>query len=239
MNRLLLVMVFLLASAAPALAVPVTYGDLQWGTVTLYASQGGLPVGESEPIDLSTVMLTIDEDNHRLSGFSISVSGPATIAFDSPPVNGLDSVSFSDALLSQTPLLGDPWVTMTRNSTSAYNASFVMPSEIGASEVVLNLYGGGGSIVTSLDPPETTTTTGTVNVFPGKKRIDMQTWGVSFGSFDPLTPGGDPVEIEARFSFVADEVVPIPEPASSALFGTGMLIVAGSIRRRRPTPQYR
>jgi hypothetical protein len=222
-KRLLPVLLVFLFST-PALAIPVTYTDIAGGQVIINASQGGSLVG-SVASDITIGSATIDTATNQLLSLSISVDGPILLTFASP-VNGLDSIEISDALLETT--------------TAAALAVFAVPgfdyfgqfagvaSEIGAGALVLNL-DGGGSVPSSLDPPVATTTSGTVRIVGNE--VDLSVNGVSIGAFSAIPPSaGDDVVVTANFSFKGTEA--IPEPNAAALFSLGALVVVSSFRRR-------
>jgi hypothetical protein len=221
-------------AATSASAAPVTY-YLDAGEITSIqlvdvfnpSNPTICPIGSGNclvnaPLQLTSAAVTIDLDTGELLDLSIFVSGPGII--DMNGLNGYEAIVFNG-----TSFQSSGGTTLTP-SGSQYN--FASPGVVTADTVQIYLLGNPGPYPSA--PPDAevpyvnpTTPTGNIQFVDGEAVLTLT--GVDLGLFsDPF--GGNPLLAKADFTFTAA----IPEPASTALYGVGLLLAAVAIRRFSP-----
>ena len=216
-----------------ASAAPVTY-YLTQGQITTIQLQDiqapitptSCPIGSGNclvnaPLALSGASITVDLATNQLLDLSVFISGPGII--DMNGLNGYEAIVFNNTSFQSS--------GATTLTPSGPQFNFAMPGVVSASTVELWLLGNPGPFPGptpdfSLPYVNPTTPGGNIQFANGQAILTLT--GVDLGVFvDPLT-GGNRVLAKADFAFSAA----IPEPSAVALYGVGLLIVAGAATRR-------
>ncbi len=198
--------------SAPASALPVTY-LFSSGSVSLFATSGGSPVGGPVNVALTGVSVTVDEVALTIPTltFTVGSTGIIPVSYGSFTTFNLDFASVTGTggtlVLNDIGPPAEYGFNMTVNITGQFDAN---PPPL--NNIPFAILGAAGDGLIFIDGNELTLSQ------------------ITIGAIDPDGPGGlAPLLVKGDFIFIGT----VPEPGTALLLGGGLVTLVAGARRRR------